>query len=334
MPIFPGEVRVVCLKFLLNDGYPGNFLKVLKIRLPGKAKRKVIQMGDFEFRGFRQKDISKMRKTFNLAFSDYIVPINLSHGQFIQKIIQKTCISFNYSVGSFSNKKLIGFIYNSINYYEGRKTAYNGGTGVVPEYRGNKLTEKMYDSIFPKLEKNGIEQCLLEVISNNKPAIKVYENLGFTRSKFFHCLKLKKESSYLQAFRKPDIELVIPQTPKWKKYESFCDYNACYLDSFPLLKKNKLNEYILEAYQNNQLVGFLIFNKKMGRIEHIGIDHNARGKGIAAMLIKKMIRVCRNKPIYILNLNERNYDVLNFFLRVGFKNEIDQFELKLSIPRN
>ncbi len=292
------------------------------------------QMVDFDFKGFRQKDVSKMRRTFNDAFSDYIVPINLTHGQFIQKIVQKTNISFNYSVGAYSKKKLIGFIFNSINYYEGKKTAYNGGTGVITKYRGNKLTEKMYYSIFPKLEKNGIEQCVLEVISNNKPAIKVYENLGFTRSKFFHCLKLKSESSYLRSFKKPNIDLIFPETPKWKKYESFCDYKSCFLDSFPLLKKNKSNEAILEAYQNDTLVGFLIFNKKMGRVEHIGIDHDARGKGIASMLIKKMIRICRNKPIYILNLNERNYDVLNFFLRVGFQNEIDQFELKLSIPRN
>ena len=294
----------------------------------------MVQMDEFDFKGFRQKDVSKMRRTFNNAFSDYIVPINLSHGQFIQKIVQKTNISFNYSVGAYSKKKLIGFIFNSINYYEGRKTAYNGGTGVIPAYRGNKLTEKMYHSIFPKLEKNGIEQCVLEVISNNKPAIKVYENLGFTRSKFFHCLKLKKESSYLLGFKKPNIDLVLQHNPKWKKYESFCDYETCFLDSIPLLKKNKANETVLEAYMNDKLVGFLIFNKKMGRVEHIGVDHDARGKGIATMLIKKMIRICRNKPIYILNLNERNYDVLNFFLRVGFQNEIDQFELKLSIPRN
>lgn len=305
-----------------------------EIQAVGESIKEKDQMGDFDFKGFRQKDVSKMRRTFNNAFSDYIVPINLTHGQFIQKIVQKTNISFNYSVGAYSKKKLIGFIFNSINYYEGKKTAYNGGTGVIPKYRGNKLTEKMYFSIFPKLEKNGIEQCVLEVISNNKPAIKVYENLGFTRSKFFHCMKLKSESSYLSGLKKPNIDLKFPQSPKWKKYESFCDYETCFLDSLPLLKKNKLNETILEAYQNEKLVGFLIFNNKMGRVEHIGIDHDERGKGIASMLIKKMIRICRNKPIYILNLNERNYDVLNFFLRVGFQNEIDQFELKLSIPRN
>jgi ribosomal protein S18 acetylase RimI-like enzyme len=271
-----------------------------------------------------------MRKAFNKAFSDYIVPINLSHGQFVQKIVHKTNISFKYSVGSYHNKNLIGFIYNSINYYEGKKSAYNGGTGVVADYRGNKLTEKMYESVFPKLQRNGIEQCVLEVISNNKPAIKVYENLGFNRSKFYHCMKLEEESPYLKKLKIDDIDLVYPVKLKWKKYERFCDYDTCFLDSFPLLKKNKQNETILEAYYKQQLVGFLIFNRLMGRVEQIGIDHTYRGKGIGAMLIKRMIKVCKKKPIYILNLNERNYNVLNFFLRLGFRNEIDQFEFKLS----
>jgi ribosomal protein S18 acetylase RimI-like enzyme len=232
-------------------------------------------------------------------------------------------------VGTYNNKKLIGFIFNSINYYEGKKTAYNGGTGVISDFRGKRLTQKMYESVLPKLQKNGVKQCVLEVIANNKPAISVYENLGFERTKFYHCMKLKETSPYLQKVKKNNIDLVIPEQPKWKKYERFCDVDTCFLDSFPLLKKNKQNETILEAYLDNKLVGFLIFNKKMGRVEHIGVEHKARGMGIGSLLIKTMFKICRRKPIYILNLNERNYDLLNFFLRLGFRNEIDQFEFKL-----
>ena len=279
-------------------------------------------MRDIEFRGFRKNDVAKMRKTFNLAFIDYIIPIHLSHGQFIQKIIQKTNISFKYSVGSYYNRKLVGFIYNSLNYYEDKKTAYNGGTGVIADFRGNRLTERMYESVLPKLMKNGIEQCILEVISNNKPAIKVYENLGFKRTKFYHCMKLTDQSPYLQKIKNKDSDLVVTTNPEWKKYSSFCDYSTCFLDSFPLLKKNKKNfdlvvtsnpkwkeysnfcdystcfldsfpllkknrknETIIEAYLNNQLIGFLVFNRNMGRVEQIGVDHKYRGQGIGSILI-------------------------------------------------
>ena len=286
-------------------------------------------MGEFEFKGFRQKDVSKMRKTFNKAFSDYMVPMYLSQGQFLQKIVQKTNISFKYSIGSYYNNKLVGFIFNSINYYEGKKTAYNGGTGVIADFRGNKLTEKMYDFLLPGLQANGVEQCVLEVISNNQPAIKVYENLGFKRTKYYHCMKLTEKSPYLVNTENKAIKIAVADRPNWKKYIKFCDYNTCFLDSFPMLKKNKQNETILEAYSGDKLVGFLIFNRKMGRVEHIGVDHNNRGQGIGTLLIKKMIKLCRNNPIYILNLNERYYDLLNFFLRLGFQNEIDQFEFKL-----
>lgn len=288
-------------------------------------------MGDFICKGLRQKDLSKMRKAFNLAFSNYYVPIHLSHGQFIQKIVEKTSISFKYSVGCYDKKKLVGFIFNSINYFEGKKTAYNGGTGVIADYRGNKLTQKMYESIFPSLRKNGVEQCLLEVITHNRPAIRVYENLGFVKTKYYHCMKLSNPGNYILKSRNNSIQLRLAEQPKWKKYQSFCDYDSCFLDSFPMLKKNMRNESILEAYEQDQLIGFLVFNRKMGRVEHLGVHHDARGRGIGTLLIQKMIRICRDKPIYILNLNERNYDLLNFFLRLGFKNEIDQFELQLPL---
>lgn len=288
-------------------------------------------MGDFTFKGFQHKDVAKMRKTFNSAFKDYLIPINLSQGQFVQKILQKTNISFKYSVGAYYNKKLIGFLYNSINIYEGKKTAYNGGTGVIEDFRGNHLTERMYRSILPDLVNIGVEQCVLEVITNNKAAIKVYENLGFKRSKFFHCMKLKEQGSYLDKIKKKDIVIRIPEKPKWKKYEQFCDYSPSFLDTFPLLKRNKQNETILEAYKLDQLVGFMIFNRRMGRVEQIAVDPAGRGNQIGSMLVKKMKKICRKKSIYILNLNERNYDLLNFFLRLGFCNEIDQFELQLLI---
>lgn len=288
-------------------------------------------MGEFEFKGFRKKDLAKMCKTFNKAFSDYLIPIQLSQGQFTQKIIQKTNISFKYSVGTYYNKKLVGFIFNSINYYESKKTAYNGGTGVIANFRGQNLTEKMYEFVLPDLQTNGVEQCILEVISNNQPAIKAYENIGFRRTKYYHCMKLTDKSPYLVKMANRDIQIKVTDRPKWKKYSKFCDYNTCFLDSFPMLKNNKQNETFLEAYSGNMLVGFLIFNRKMGRVAHIGVDHNERGKGIGTLMIKNMIKICRDNPIYILNLNERYYDLLNFFLRLGFQNEIDQFEFKLSI---
>jgi len=291
-------------------------------------------MNDIIFKNFKKCEISHMRTSFNKAFSDYILPIQLSPRAFEHKILYKSNINLKYSVGSYYKHQLIGFIFQSINTYESKKTAYNGGTGVIDQFRGNNLTEKMYSHVFPKIKRAGVEQCILEVISINKPAIKVYERLGFEKSKFLHCLKLSDASKYLLNKKKlPGIKFHKPVVPNWKAYHSFCDLDASFLDTFPLLRNNYRNETIIEARLDNQLIGFVIFNKRMGRVGHIGVDPAHRGKGIGSLLILHMYKLCHKKSIYILNINERYYGLISFFLRLGFKNEIDQFELKCDLNR-
>jgi ribosomal protein S18 acetylase RimI-like enzyme len=288
-------------------------------------------METFNFRSFRKDDIKVMRKVFNAAFEDYLVPIWLSEADFKRKLIDKTNISFKYSVGSYYDNQLVGFLFQTIEKYQNQKTAYNGGTGVIPTFRGNQLTYHMYQHIIPFLIHKEVENCVLEVISNNKPAIRSYEKVGFRKSKFFHCLKLDMESSYLKNAPRTGFRVIEPRKPKWDVYESFSDYDTSFLDTFIMLRKNRKSETILEAYDGDDLVGYIIYNKKMGRVGNIGVHKKHRGMGIGTFLLKRMHADCRNKPIYILNVNERSYNLLNFFLRLGFKNDIDQFELKLKL---
>lgn len=189
----------------------------------------------------------------------------------------------------------------------------------------------MYEHILPGLVKKGVERCVLEVVSTNLPAIRSYEKIGFRKSKFFHCLKLDLESQYLKGNKTDNFRFVETNKPKWKTYPDFCDHSASFLDSLEILKKSKAGEHVIEAYDGDKMIGYIIFNRKMGRIEHLAVDKPFRGRSIGSMLVKKMHQRCRYKPIYILNVNERSYDILSFFLRIGFINDLDQFELSLNV---
>ena len=288
-------------------------------------------MAEIDFRPFDLADLPELRTLFNRAFDDYIVPIKLDKQSFQQKIIEKTNISLADSIGAWQKEKRVGFIFNSINQYENKKTAYNGGTGVIPAYRGNHLTVRMYEHLIPRLKEKGIEQCVLEVISDNSPALKAYSKVGFRKSKFLHCLKMFGASKYLDSFDDKSITINKVENPSWKDYKSFCEYKASFLDTFSMLSNNIKNESIFEARDNNELIGFIVFNRNMGRIGHIGVHPEHRGKGIGTALIKKIAALQPDKNLYILNVNEKSYGLLNFFLRIGFENDIDQFELRLKL---
>ncbi|MEM7573124.1 MAG: GNAT family N-acetyltransferase [Bacteroidota bacterium] len=97
-------------------------------------------------------------------------------------------IDLDISVGAFDNGKLVGFILHGFRRINGRNLVYNGGTGVLPEKRGNNLTIRMYNFILPFFHKLKIHSLQLEVISNNLYAINAYKKVGFSYLRA--CLKI------------------------------------------------------------------------------------------------------------------------------------------------
>lgn len=134
--------------------------------------------------------LEKITGTFNLAFSDYFVPIHLTLEQLSAKM-KSDRVNLEYSVGAFEEEELIGFILHGTDIIEDKKVAYNGGTGVIPSKRGKGLTKQMYDFILPRLKEEGIDYLTLEVIFKNIQAIKSYERVGFKIARELKCYKGK-----------------------------------------------------------------------------------------------------------------------------------------------
>jgi hypothetical protein len=123
------------------------------------------QIKALQFKVLCPSDFAQMYRTFIEAFSSYPIRMDLTKDAFRDRMIGKVNISYDHSVGVFHSEKLIGFIFNSINEYEGIKTAYNGGTDVLEDYWGQNLTKKMYDHVLPILKRDQVKRCILEVIS-------------------------------------------------------------------------------------------------------------------------------------------------------------------------
>ena len=112
------------------------------------------------------------------AFSDYFVvlPDDFNYWKTRYKAAQ---IDWSLSFGMFDGEKLVGFIINGFDVHEGNKTAYNSGTGVLPDYRGKAIVDRLYAHAIPEFRKAGVKKCLLEVICENERALKVYKRIGF-----------------------------------------------------------------------------------------------------------------------------------------------------------
>jgi ribosomal protein S18 acetylase RimI-like enzyme len=282
------------------------------------------------YRSLNEQDISQMHQSFIEAFADYFVPFNLGLEAFTDKMIKKLDLNFELSCGAFDGDKLVGFLFTGVAEYEGKKTAYNGGTGVIPEYRGRQVTSGMYEFLLLKFRQHLIEQSVLEVITLNHKAIKAYQRVGFKKSKYYRCFKLEQELLELPLYPEA-LEIEASPDFDWKYYKMFHDTSACFSDSPAVLPRNLENEQVLYAKLNGQTVGYVIFQPKIGRISQIAVSKAHRRKGIGRALLAEVYKQSANQQLTLINVENEQFAIIHFLENFGFTNQIDQYEMVLKL---
>lgn len=280
----------------------------------------------YTFRHFVEADIPKMHQVFLEAFEDYALPFRLSYSQFLEKFIDKLNINLSLSVGAFYKDELVAFIFTSTDTYLGKKTAYNGGTGVIPAHRGKGLTIKMYAHLWPNFKKEEVRQATLEVITTNERAIKSYQKCGFKIQKLYHCFRLHAENLIID---KPNPEISINAQVKanWSLYTTMLDWQPSYLDSSTVLKHNITREHIAEAHIGNTVAGYIIFQQNSSRISQLAVAKAFRGLGIGKRLLEYAFQHTSSKTITWINIDQYEEKTIQVLKQWGFENTVDQYEM-------
>lgn len=115
---------------------------------------------------------------FNRGFEGYIMPMNLSLDTFVGRF-GNDGLSPALSVVAYDGADPIGFVLQGIREVEGQKVSWNGGTGIVPEYRGMGLGYPLMEEAERRLQECNVSIATLEALSENKPAISLYEKCGY-----------------------------------------------------------------------------------------------------------------------------------------------------------
>jgi len=282
----------------------------------------------YSIRTLSIEDMSAMYVAFLEAFSDYKVSFKMDKPTFDRRFLNKLNISFDLSVGVFHESKLVGFIFHAVNYYQGIKVLYNGGTGVLIEHRGKKLVQEMYQFILPIAKNFDIRSSVLEVLTDNEKAIKAYQNVGFQKRNTFLCFK----STGLQFHHvNEEVSIVKPRTFDPEKYKYFNHATPSFQDTNEHLANNASYETILEARLSKEIVGYIIFQKSSGRISQLAVKKEFQFKGIGTKLLLSCSQLIGlNKSMTLINLSAEDHITCQFLLNRGFENQINQYEMTLS----
>lgn len=265
--------------------------------------------------------LSSLVTTFNRAFSDYVINFNYTDENFRKKIISENIIA-EYSVGAFADGELVAFILHGLDEVDGQKRVFNAGTGVIPEYRGQRIVQKLYNYILPILKNKGYRHHQLEVLDGNDKAEKIYANAGFE-----HYRRVLAYNGIVEPYNSDGIHLKVVSSIDWNMARTFCDTEPTWQNSLSAIQRTIDNHEIVAAYKNRVFVGFAIYDSATGRLKQFGVKKEERRKGIGKTLFAFVSR--ETGQISFTNYDKNDLDAVSFFDALGLKPGFELIEMRL-----
>lgn len=272
-----------------------------------------------EIRTLRKTSPVQLVEAILAAFEGYFVPMPADVDYWMMRF-KGARVDPDFSFGVFDNEELVAFIIHGIDFHNGIKTAFNTGTGVIPAYRNRQLVSKLYEHALPLLRENGVGKCMLEVITANEKAIRVYEKNGFRSLRKLHCFRgtLIAEPEKVQ-LHKINMQSVFENNQSFRNWYSWDHSNEA------LQHMGSIYETYAVSRTGETPVGYFIINPQSGYLAQFEIttpendaDYDLLLGGIA--LLKSNVRTN--------NLDAARTGHYNALLRNGLENHIDQFEME------
>lgn len=265
--------------------------------------------------------IETVRTLFNEAFSDYSIPISYTSESFAIKLKAES-IKFEHSAGIFVNGNLAGIILHGTDEVNGQKTVFNAGTGVIPKYRGQQYTEKMYRYILPLLKNTGYRNHQLEVLTDNMPAKTVYEKLGFITQRPLSSFKGNVVTNIPEL-----ITIAESIRPDWAVLESYRNTIPTWQNSTASIMRNTEHNSIITAHYNGQQAGYAAYDTSTGRVKQFAVKKEFRRKGIGTALFSYINAAVGS--ISFINYDTTDTESLAFFKAIGLEPGFELLEMKL-----
>lgn len=252
------------------------------------------------------------------AFEGYFVPMP-DDVIYWRNRFKGARVNWELSFGAFEDQKLVAFIIIGIDQLEGKRTAFNTGTGVIPAFRGQQLVDRLYAFAIPFFEEAGITNCALEVIQENKRAIKVYERLGFTKKRDLLSFKGNLTIATPQKVTSQFVpfQSILSQLPKHGFYAWDFTNEAI------LLLQDTYQAYVVYN-DTQQRIGYFLLNPTNNRIAQLeAVPKNW------PLLLAGIQQI--SPQITIVNIDGRRTGLIENLAIYGLENTINQFEMEMEI---
>ena len=181
--------------------------------------------------------------------------------------------------------------------------------------------------MLPVFMAEGVEQFLLEVITSNHVAIRLYEKLGFHAVRELALLQCDSEIKIGRDLQQT-VEVSEITEPDWESLFTFWDGKPSWQNSIAAVKRSIAMKRILGAFVEDSCVGYIAFSANFGRVAQIAVDKRLRNQGVGTTLVQKMqAETADGYSLQVINIDKSLETVMKFFANRGFYERLSQHEM-------
>ncbi|WP_159102600.1 GNAT family N-acetyltransferase [Listeria cornellensis] len=182
---------------------------------------------------------------WNEAFGDYLVPAVMTEASFTARM-EKLQQSPHESLIAKVEGEAAAIILTGTRDFKNTRMAWIGGLAVVPRFRKMGVSRQLLERLFVGYREQGVAESRLEVISENVPALGLYQKLGYTEI---------NELIYLTG-NLQDYEVVGYQL---KEVSDPNDYIALEEDALPWQNRIAAHHKIATIWRKEKQLGYIVY---------------------------------------------------------------------------
>lgn len=273
------------------------------------------------YRMLSAADCHSLYECFLEAFSDYQIDLKMSEEQFEQRL-KRDAVDLELSAGAFDGARMIGFYMNGRGMWKKKLTAYDAGTGVVPDHRRRGVAEELFDWMAPRLKEPGITQYLLEVLTGNERAVALYRKLGFEEQRTLAVLRSKEAVKTLATVEGVSIRRV--DEPDWDVFCAYWDGEPSWQNSVDAIERVRNQTETVGAFTGEKCVGYGVVFKPSGILMQLAVAQEFRRRGIGSRILAAL---SGDGVLKTNNVDEDLEGTLAFYKARGFEVVLRQYEM-------
>ena len=242
--------------------------------------------------------------------------------------MRKNAVDYDASPGLYDGGRLVGFTLIGIDRWGDRPTAYDAGTGIVPEFRNKGWAPRMLVHALPGLRERGLERFVLEVLQQNEPAIKAYRKSGFEVARALRSY-VGDVTGFRAADRSGTFEVRRVDRPTLGALEAAADCVPSFENRFSAIDAIAEHVRLLGAFDGGTCVGALAYSPSLNWLLTILVAREHRRRGIGRALLGYLATTLPHSAARLAALNVDGDDtgMQAFFQSLGFAHLVDQYEM-------